>query len=157
MQGAASYSSCVPRAHVLKKEICTHVDINACTHGMNDSLSACWRHIKHTGKHTDLVTNTPCTHSLNQRLMFCQGLSFYPPSAKNKWSEDVVEKITFEELPSSACEEEREIKCCSKDRDSICPPFPSQRRATATHTHAEDVSVALMGSKAAGRYGIIHL
>lgn len=107
MQGAVSYYSCVPRAHVLKKEICTHVDINAYTHGMNDSFTASWRHIKHTGKYTDLVTNTPCTHSLNQRLMFCQGLSLYPPSAKNKWSEDVVEKITFEEFPSSAFDEER--------------------------------------------------
>lgn len=78
------------------------------THGMNDSLTASWTHIKHTGKYTDLVTNTPCTHSLNQRLMFCQGLSLYPPSAKNKWSEDVVEKITFEEFTSSAFDEKKE-------------------------------------------------
>lgn len=77
------------------------------THGKNDSFTASWTHIKHTGKYTDLVTNTPCTHWLNQRLMFCQGLSLYPPSAKNKWSEDVV-KITFEDFTSSAFDEKIE-------------------------------------------------
>lgn len=144
MQGAVRYYSCVPRAHVSEKETCTHVDINAYTHGVNDSFTARWRHIKHTGKYTDLVTKTPRTHSLNQRLMFCQGLSLYPPSAKNKWSEDVVEEITFEEFPSSARDEEREIKCSSKDRGCcVCPPFSSQRQARIT----QDVFAALMGSK----------
>lgn len=82
---------------------------------MNDYNIASWTHLKHAGKYTDLVTSTPCTHSQNQRLMFCQGLSLYPLSAKNKWSKDVVEKITFEELTSSAFEEKKEIKCSSKD------------------------------------------
>lgn len=115
---------------------------------MNESFTASWRHIKHTGKYADLVTNTPCTHSLNQRLMFCQGLSLYPPSAKNKWSEDVVEKITFEEFPSSASDEGREIKCSSKDQVPFVLHF---------HTNIEDVFTALMGSKVPVHYSIVYL
>lgn len=155
MQGAVSYYSCVPRAHVLKKGmgICTHVDINAYTHGMNESFTASWRHIKHTGRYTDLVTNTPCTHSLNQRLMFCQGLSLYPPSAKNKWSEDVVEEITFEEFPSSAFDEEREIKCSSKDQVPFVLHFHTSRIVLKT----EDVFTALMGSKVPPHYGTVYV
>lgn len=62
--------------------------------------------------------------------MFCQGLSLYPPSAKNKWSEDVVEKITFEELTSSAFDDKERDKVLIQGPRlySICPPFSHQSR-----------------------------
>lgn len=82
-----------------------------------------WRNIKHTGKYTDPVTHTACTHMLNQRLMFCQGLRLYPPSAKNKCFETVVEKITFEEFISSTNYEKGEMKCSFWGQETLpfCP------------------------------------
>lgn len=93
------------------------------TQRVNDSFIASWTNmLKHTHTYTDPVTHTPCTHMLNQCLMFCQGLRLYPPSAKNKCGGDAEEMITFEEFTSKyKWWKEREIKCSSKGQETL--PF----------------------------------
>lgn len=75
--------------------------------------------LKHTHTYTDPLTHVPCTHMLNRRLMFCQGLRLYPPSAKNKFSKDV--EITFEEFTYYKWWKERQIKCSSEGQETL--PF----------------------------------
>lgn len=90
---------------------------------VNESFSAGWTNtLKHTHTYTDPVTHTPCTHMLNQRLMFCQGFRLYPPSAKNKCRKDVEEKSPLKtSLQVQMMIKEREMKCSSKGQETL--PF----------------------------------
>lgn len=110
MHGALSYFSCDTR----RKYAHEQTRVSAVTHRGNDSFTAGWTNmLKHTHTYADPVTHTPCTHMLNQCLMFCQGLKLYPPSAKNKCSEDIEERSP---LKNSLNVEKREgeLKCSSK-------------------------------------------
>lgn len=72
--------------------------------------------LKHTRTYTDPVTHTPCTHMLNQYLMFCQGLRLFLPAAKYKCMRYRGE-ITFEEFKYKWWKETE--KCSSKGQESL--------------------------------------
>lgn len=88
---------------------------------VNDSFTAGWTNtLKHTHTYTDPVTHAPCTHMLNQRLMFCQGFRLYPPSAINKCRKDVEEKSPLKtSLQVQMTIKGRERKCSSKGQKTI--------------------------------------
>lgn len=95
------------------------------THTPNDSFAAGWTNmLKHTHTYTDPLTHTPCTHMLNQLLMFCQGLRLYPPSAKNKSSEDVENRSPLKNsLQVEMMKGETDKVLIQGPRNSsICPP-----------------------------------